>query len=113
MEELRKGIEELNRQQRESTGRLRDPRGLRRGGCTGSLRSPVQLPSSRLCHIDPLGFLDPSTPSLHCRSAMGVCLQAVPSGNRLQDYWNRAYGQKIGPAARRTAKPMWLIGPWG
>lgn len=35
-EELRKEIEELHRQQWEITERLRDPRGLRRGGLTGS-----------------------------------------------------------------------------
>jgi pinin len=35
-EELRKEIEELNRQQWEITERLRDPRGLRRGGFTGN-----------------------------------------------------------------------------
>ncbi|XP_057976700.1 uncharacterized protein LOC131163897 [Malania oleifera] len=34
-EELRKEIEELHRQQREITERLRDPRGLRRGGLAG------------------------------------------------------------------------------
>ncbi|CAH9082066.1 unnamed protein product [Cuscuta europaea] len=35
-EELRKEIEELNRQRREITERLRDPRGIRRGGFAGS-----------------------------------------------------------------------------
>uniref|UniRef100_A0A5B7ACR4 Pinin/SDK/MemA protein domain-containing protein n=1 Tax=Davidia involucrata TaxID=16924 RepID=A0A5B7ACR4_DAVIN len=35
-EELRKEIEELHRQQWEITERLRDPRGLRRGGLSGS-----------------------------------------------------------------------------
>ncbi|XP_031131476.1 pinin [Ipomoea triloba] len=35
-EELRKEIDELNRQRREITERLRDPRGIRRGGFTGS-----------------------------------------------------------------------------
>ncbi|XP_038684611.1 pinin-like isoform X2 [Tripterygium wilfordii] len=35
-EELRKEIDELYRQQREITERLRDPRGLRRGGFSGS-----------------------------------------------------------------------------
>ncbi|KAF3786015.1 Pinin protein [Nymphaea thermarum] len=34
-EELRKEIEELHRQQREITERLRDPRGIRRGGLAG------------------------------------------------------------------------------
>ncbi|KAL3538579.1 hypothetical protein ACH5RR_001945 [Cinchona calisaya] len=35
-EDLRKEIEELHRQQRQITERLRDPRGLRRGGLSGS-----------------------------------------------------------------------------
>ncbi|VFQ76326.1 unnamed protein product [Cuscuta campestris] len=35
-EELKKEIDELNRQRREITERLRDPRGIRRGGFTGS-----------------------------------------------------------------------------
>lgn len=35
-EELRKEIDELHRQQREITERLRDPRGLRRGGFPGA-----------------------------------------------------------------------------
>ncbi|GMH26819.1 hypothetical protein Nepgr_028662 [Nepenthes gracilis] len=35
-EELRKEIEELHRQQREITERIRDPRGLRRGGLSGN-----------------------------------------------------------------------------
>lgn len=35
-EELRKELEELYRQQREITERLRDPRGLRRGGLSGA-----------------------------------------------------------------------------
>ncbi|CAN6466667.1 unnamed protein product [Victoria cruziana] len=35
-EELRKEIEELHRQQREITERLRDPRGIRRGGLAGN-----------------------------------------------------------------------------
>ncbi|KAI3755245.1 hypothetical protein L1987_55041 [Smallanthus sonchifolius] len=35
-QELRKEIEELHRQQREITERIRDPRGIRRGGVTGS-----------------------------------------------------------------------------
>ncbi|KAL3843717.1 hypothetical protein ACJIZ3_001120 [Penstemon smallii] len=35
-EELRKEIDELHRQQREITERLRDPRGIRRGGLSGA-----------------------------------------------------------------------------
>ncbi|XP_010277686.1 PREDICTED: pinin-like [Nelumbo nucifera] len=55
-EELRKEIEELHRQQWEITERLRDPRGLRRGGLAGN--GPRNIGANRAGR--PRGFVRPA-----------------------------------------------------